>query len=102
MPPRIPLRVDVHDGVVVAVGVQVQPADRFGVEVRDVVRAQKPARFRVVIAVDEVVQFGLRIEVIPTVAERVELEYVIIIRRIVRDVNTAGGKNAVISLTAVE
>ena len=64
--------------------------------------AQKPARLRVVIAVDEVVQFGLRIEVIPAVAERVELEYVIIIRRIVRNVNAAGGENAVISLTAAE
>ena len=78
LPPRqreCAVRVGHHDGVVIAVGVQVQPVglrQRIAEHVH-VVRRDESARFGVVVTAVQVVQPGLRIVIVPAVAERVDL-----------------------------
>ena len=67
----MPAGVDVVDGIVQAVGVQIDTADRFGFKITDKIFVQKPARLEVVVAAVQVVKPDGRIIVVPTVTEGV-------------------------------
>ena len=79
LPPRQrerAVRVGHHDGIVIAVGVQVQPVglrQRIAEHVH-VVGRDKSARFGIVVTAVQVVQPGLRIVVVPAIAERVDIQ----------------------------
>ena len=63
--------VDVVDGIVQAVGVQVDAADRFGFKIADKILVQESSRLGVVVAAVQVVKPDGRIIVVPTVTEGV-------------------------------
>ena len=68
---KMPAGVDVVDGIVQAVGVQVDAADRFGFKIADKIFIQESARLGVVITAVQVVEPDGRIIVVPTVTEGV-------------------------------
>ena len=65
----MPAGVDVVDGIVQAVGIQVDTADRLGLEIADKIFVQESARLGVVVAAVQVVKPDGRIIVVPAVAE---------------------------------
>ena len=78
-----------HHGIVSAVCKQVQSGDVGRLDIAYVVRVDKPANGRVVITAVQVVQACFRVVIIPTITERIQLCYAIIIQHFVRDVNTS-------------
>ena len=78
-----------HHGIVSAVCKQVQSVDVGRLDIAYVVRVDKPANGRVVITAVQVVQACFRVVIIPTITERIQLCYAIIIQHFVRDVNTS-------------
>ena len=54
-----------------------------------IVRIEEPANGRIVIATVQIVQARFCIVIIPTITERIQLCYAIIIQHFVRDVNTS-------------
>ena len=80
MPPFMSIRIHVHHGIIAAVCKQVKPVDISRLDIAYVVRVDKPANGRVIVAAVQVVKTGFGIVVIPAVAERIELCYRIIIR----------------------
>ena len=79
LPPRQrerAVRVGHHDGVVIAVGVQVEPVglrQRIAEHVH-VVGRDDSARFGIIVAAVQVVEPGLRIVVVPAVAKRIDIQ----------------------------
>ena len=69
---RSPLRIDAHDRVIVAIGVEVKTADGIGSEVGDIVDGDKPADLGIVVSGLQVVQPGFGIVVIPAIAEGIQ------------------------------
>ena len=67
----MPAGVDVVDGIVQAVGIQVDAADRFGLEIADKILVQESARLGVVVAAVQIVEPDGRIIVVPAVTEGV-------------------------------
>ena len=67
----MPAGVDVVDGIVQAVGVQVDAADRFGFKIADKIFIQESARLGVVVTAVQVVKPDGRIIVAPTLTEGV-------------------------------
>ena len=65
----MPAGVDVVDGIVQTIGVQVDAADRLGFEIADKILVQESTGFRVVVAAVQVVKPDGSIVVIPAVAE---------------------------------
>ena len=63
--------VDVVDGIVQAVGIQVDTADRFGFKITDKILVQEPARLGVVVTAVQIVEPDGRIVIVPTVTEGV-------------------------------
>ena len=63
--------VDVVDGIVQAVGIQVDAADRLGFKIADKIFIQESARLGVVVAAVQVVKPDGRIVIVPTVTEGV-------------------------------
>ena len=69
----MPAGVDVVDGIVQAIGVRIDAADRLGFEIADKIFVQESARLGVVIAAVQVVKPDGRIIVVPAVTEGVIL-----------------------------
>ena len=69
----MPIRVGVHDGVIVAVGVEVEAADEVRRDIVHAVGAEESARLRVVIARLQIVQARLRVVIVAAVAEGVDV-----------------------------
>ena len=67
----MPAGVDVVDGIVQAVGVRIDAADRLGFEIADKIFVQESARLGVVVAAVQVVEPDGRIVIVPTVTEGV-------------------------------
>ena len=67
----MPAGVDVVDGIVQAVGIQVDAADRFGFKVADKIFVQESARLGVVVAAVQVVEPDGRIVIVSAVTEGV-------------------------------
>ena len=67
----MPAGVDVVDGIVQAVGVRIDAADRLGLEVADKIFVQESARLGVVVTAVQVVEPDGRIVIIPAVTEGV-------------------------------
>ena len=65
--------INIVDGIVQAVGVQVDAADRLGLEIADKIFVQEPARLGVVVAAVQVVEPDGRIVIVPAVTEGVIL-----------------------------
>ena len=65
----MPAGVDVVDGIVQAVGIRVDAADRLGFEIADKIFIQESSRLRVVVAAVQIVEPDGSIVVIPSVAE---------------------------------
>ena len=63
--------INIVDGIVQAVGIQVDTADRFGFKITDKILVQESARLGVVITAVQVVEPDGRIIVVPTVTEGV-------------------------------
>ena len=63
--------VDVVDGIVQAIGIQVDTADRFGFKIADKILVQESSRLGVVVAAVQVVKPDGRIIVVPAVTEGV-------------------------------
>ena len=64
--------VDVVDGIVQAVGVQVDAADRLGFKVADKIFVQESARLGVIITAVQIVEARLFVVVVPAITERVD------------------------------
>ena len=69
----MPIRVGVHDWVIIAVGVEVEAADEVWRNIVHAVRAEEPANLRVVIARLQIVQARLHVVIVPAVAEGVDV-----------------------------
>ena len=67
----MPAGVDVVDGIVQAVGVRIDTADRFGFKIADKIFVQESARLGVIVAAVQIVEPDGRIIVVPTVTEGV-------------------------------
>ena len=67
----MPAGVDVVDGIVQAVGIQVDAADRLWLEITDKIFVQESARLRAVVTAVQVVKPDGRIIVVPMVTEGV-------------------------------
>ena len=67
----MPAGVDVVDGIVQAVGIQVDTADRLGFKIADKIFIQESARLGIVVAAVQIVEPDGRIIVVPTVTEGV-------------------------------
>ena len=65
----MPAGVDVVDGIVQAVSIQVDAADRLGFEVADQIFIQETARLGIVVTAVQVVKPDGSIVVIPTITE---------------------------------
>ena len=63
--------VDVVDGIVQAVGIQVDTADRLGLEIADKIFVQESARLGVIVTTVQVVEPDGRIIVVSAVTEGV-------------------------------
>ena len=68
--------VDVVDGIVQAVGVRIDTADRLGFKVADKIFVQESARLRVVVTAVQIVKPDGRIIVVPTVTEGVGKKHI--------------------------
>ena len=66
-------RVGVHDGVIVAIGVEVKAADDIGRDVVDAVGVQKSACARLVVARLQIVQARLHVVVVAAIAEGIDV-----------------------------
>ena len=69
----MPAGVDVVDGIVQAVGIQIDAADRLGLEIADKIFVQESARLGVIVSAVQVVEPNGRIVIVPTVTEGVIL-----------------------------
>ena len=67
----MPAGVDVVDGIVQAVGIQVDAADRLWFKIADKIFVQESTRLRVVVAAVQIVKPDGRIVIVPTVTEGV-------------------------------
>ena len=67
----MPAGVDVVDGIVQTVGIQIDAADRLGFKITDKIFVQESARLGVVVAAVQVVKPDGRIVIVPTVTEGV-------------------------------
>ena len=63
--------VDVVDGIVQAIGVQIDAADRLGLKIADKIFVQESARLGVVVTAVQVVKPDGRVVIVPTVTEGV-------------------------------
>ena len=68
--------VDVVDGIVQAVGIQVDAADRLGLKIADKIFVQESARLGVVVTAVQIVKSDGRIIVVPTVTEGVGKKHI--------------------------
>ena len=69
----MPTRIDEIHWVIIAIAIEVQAVDGFGVQVGGIVGADEAAPFGTVILGVAVVQAGIGIKVIPTVTDWVSL-----------------------------
>lgn len=67
----MPAGVDVVDGIVQAVGIQVDTADRLGLEITDKILIQESARLWIVVTAVQIVEPDGRIVVISAITEGV-------------------------------
>ena len=67
----MPAGVDVVDGIVQAIGIQIDAADRLGFKIADKIFVQESTCFRVVVAAVQVVKPDGRVVIVPTVTEGV-------------------------------
>ena len=67
----MPAGVDVVDGIVQAVGIQVDTADRLGFKIADKIFIQESARLGIVVTAVQIVEPDGRIIVVPAVTEGV-------------------------------
>ena len=63
--------VDVVDGIVQAIGIQIDAADRFGFKIADKIFVQESARLGVIVSAVQVVEPNGRIVIISAVTEGV-------------------------------
>ena len=70
---KMPAGVDVVDGIVQAIGIQIDAADRFGFKIADKIFVQESARLGIVVTAVQVVKPDGSIVVIPTITEGVIL-----------------------------
>ena len=92
--PRI---IKIHYRIVITVSVKIKPVDIGRLYIAYVIRVDKPANGRIVIAAVQVVQACFRVVIIPAVAERIQFCYTTIIRHIFCNVNTPACIYAVIA-----
>ena len=67
----MPDGVDVVDGIVQAIGIQIDAADRFGFKIADKIFVQESARLGVIVSAVQVVEPNGRIVIISAVTEGV-------------------------------
>ena len=67
----MPAGVGVVDGIVQAIGVQVDAADRLGLEITDKILIQESARLWIVVTAVQILEPDGRIVIIPAVTEGV-------------------------------
>ena len=67
----MPAGVDVVDGIVQAVGIQVDTADRLGFKIADKIFIQESARLGIVVTAVQIVEPDGRIVIVPAVTEGV-------------------------------
>ena len=68
--------VDVVDGIVQAIGIQIDAADRLGFEIADKIFVQEPARLGVVVAAVQIVEPDGRIIIVSAVTEGVGKKHI--------------------------
>ena len=73
----MPTRITVIHRIVIAIAIQVQTVDGFGVEVGSVVRADEAAPFGAVIPGVAIIQASIFIVVIATTTNRIGLTYIL-------------------------
>ena len=70
----MPCRIHKHDGIIPTIGIQVQSVVCSWFKIVYTIRRDESARFGVVVAAVQVVEPRLRVVIVPTVAERVDLQ----------------------------
>ena len=70
-------RIGVVHRIVIAIAIQVQAIDGFGIQVGSIVGRDEPTPFGAVISGVAIIQTGIGIVVIPTTTNRVGLTYIL-------------------------
>ena len=76
----MPSRINIHNRVVQAIGIQIKPTNRFRIQIFNTSNRHKPAGFRIVISRLKEIQLRFRIIVIRTVSERIKIADMVYIR----------------------